>query len=162
MQVKWKQETKAKEEAVKLAEEERRAKEAAKVNASRRQELLRRKIELDFQRHKDDIQRLEEEFARLKAYAVSNTTMSPSTDSEAKSVKEANAKPLTCDSPKTMHRNRACVACAKEEVSVVFLPCSHQVLCVSCNENHEKAAKPCCPCCNIRIEERIRVFGTSS
>ncbi|KAG6526389.1 MND1-interacting protein 1-like [Zingiber officinale] len=161
-EVKWKQENKANEEAVKLAEEERRAKEAAKVNASRRQELLRRKIELDFQRHKDDIQRLEEEFARLKAYAVPNTMTSLSIDSEANPVKEANAKPLTCNSPKTMHRNRACVVCAKEEVSVVFLPCSHQVLCASCNENHEKAAKTCCPCCNIRIEERIRVFGASS
>lgn len=171
LQVKWKQEIKAKEEAITLVDEERRGKEAARVNASRRQEALRRKIEIDFQRHKDDIQRLTEELARLQTAGL-NLLIPPSTNAiktagtDAKSVKEANAKPPTGfgkpqDSPKKLNYNRVCVICKKEEISVVLLPCSHQVLCANCNEMHEKL-KACCPGCNAMIEERILVYGASS
>ncbi|XP_074556309.1 MND1-interacting protein 1-like [Curcuma longa] len=170
-EVKWKQEIKAKEEAITLVDDERRAKEAARVNASRRQEALRRKIEIDFQRHKDDIQRLTEELDRLQTAGM-NLLIPPSVNAiktagtDAKSVKEVNAKPPTGfgkpqDSPKKLNRNRVCVICKKEEISVVLLPCSHQVLCANCNEMHEKL-KACCPGCNARIEERILVYGASS
>ncbi|WOK94946.1 MND1-interacting protein 1 [Canna indica] len=172
-EVKWKQEIKAKEEAISLADEERRAKDSAKVNASRRQEALRRKIEIDFQRHKDDIQRLEDELARLKSSAGSNPLFAPSantlktTDADVKSLKEPNVKALTGfnkpqDSTKKLSWNRVCVICKKDEVSIVFLPCSHQVVCASCNEDHDKKGKVSCPSCNVRIEERIRVYGASS
>ncbi|RWW33767.1 hypothetical protein GW17_00001510 [Ensete ventricosum] len=150
--MKWKQEIKAKEEAIALADEERQAKEAAKVNASRRHEALRRKIEIDYQRHKDDIQRLEEELARLKTSAGSTLVITPpmnslrTTNADVKAPKETNVKAPTGfskpqDSSNKLNRCRACLICKKDEVSVVFLPCSHQVVCASCNEDHEKKGK---------------------
>lgn len=173
-EMKWKQEIKAKEEAIALAEEERRLKEAAKVNANRRHEALRRKREIDFQRLKDDVQRLEEELARLKASAGLNSLIAPSANAsrtadaaDIKNLKEPNMKALPGlkkqqESSNKLNRSRACIICKKDEVSVVFLPCSHQVVCGSCNEEHEKEGKSSCPCCSVRIEERIRVYGASS
>ncbi|KAG8634120.1 hypothetical protein MANES_17G014100v8 [Manihot esculenta] len=63
---KWRQEVKVKEQILAQVEEERRAKEAAEANNKRKLETLRLKIEIDFQRHKDDLQRLEQDFSRLK------------------------------------------------------------------------------------------------
>lgn len=67
LQAKWRQEQKAKEEALAQMEEEQHSKEAAEGHNKRKLETLRLKIELDFQRHKDDHQRLEQELSRLKA-----------------------------------------------------------------------------------------------
>ncbi|XP_068650126.1 MND1-interacting protein 1-like isoform X2 [Aristolochia californica] len=173
-EVKWRQEMKAKELAIAQAEEERRAKEAAEASVKRRQEVLRRKIEIDFQRYKDDIQRLEQELSRLKATTESTqissaTNILPARDSDAaKPPKETNAKllhelqKLLESSKKDVTLDRECLICMKEEVSVVFLPCAHQVICVNCNEEHEKKAKSSCPCCNVKIEQRIRVYGVAS
>ncbi|KAJ6797358.1 MND1-interacting protein 1-like [Iris pallida] len=173
-EVKWRQETKAKEQAIQLVEEERRAKEAADASIKRKHEALRRKVEIDFQRHKDDMHRLEEELLRLRASASPTLPPTPSPtalstgDSEiSKPAKETNVKlgqgfNKPKDSSQTANRNRECVACMKDEVSVVFLPCAHQVMCTSCNEDHERRGKTTCPCCSIRIEERIHVYGATS
>ncbi|XP_031483751.1 MND1-interacting protein 1-like [Nymphaea colorata] len=173
-EIKWKHELEAKEKAISQVEEERRAKEGTQVNITRRQEALRRKIEIDFQRHKDDIQRLEEEYLRLKASSrstqlnCSSTTQSTCDVDMAKKVKESHKK-ATNELDKTQESScrenkcgRECVFCMREEVSIVFLPCAHQVLCVGCNEAHEKQPKKRCPSCDTGIEQRIRVYGVSS
>lgn len=174
LQVKWRQELKAKELAIAQVEEEQRSKEAAEVSVKRKQEALRSKKEIDFQRHKDDIQRLEEELSSLKASVESTPLTSPlntlsTGDYEtAKSQKEINARmlhelsKLQVSSHKEGNFDRECLICMKDEVSVVFLPCAHQVLCASCNEVYEKKAKASCPCCHTQIEQVIRVYGASS
>nr|DAD18165.1 TPA_asm: hypothetical protein HUJ06_019628 [Nelumbo nucifera] len=151
-------------------EEDRRSKEAAEATAKRKQEALRRKIEIDFQRHKDDIQRLEQELSRLKATAESTQLSNPSNtmSAEAKIQKETNLKlieelyKLEDSSDTETNIERECLICMKDEVSVVFLPCAHQVLCANCNEDYNKKVKATCPCCRVKIEHRIRVFGASS
>lgn len=66
--MKWKQEKKAKDVALARVEEEKRAKEAAgAARIGRNHEALRRKMEIDHQRHQDDLQRLQEDLSRLKA-----------------------------------------------------------------------------------------------
>lgn len=173
LQAKWKREIKLREQATAQAEEARRAREAAEINAKRRQEALQRKIELDFQRHTDDIQRLEEELSRLQATAASTQlniqsfNAPNSGDADAtKALKEGNGKMHTGfskpqESSQKLNRDRVCVICLKDDVSVLFLPCAHLVVCVNCNEDHEKG-KGSCPCCNTKIDERIRVYGVSS
>ncbi|XP_073053777.1 putative E3 ubiquitin-protein ligase RF298 [Primulina eburnea] len=54
-------------------------------------------------------------------------------------------------------RARECVMCMNEEISVVFLPCAHQVLCVECNIIHEKQGMNGCPSCRTTIAKRIPV-----
>lgn len=54
-------------------------------------------------------------------------------------------------------RERECVMCLSEEMSVVFLPCAHQVVCAMCNESHEKEGMKECPSCRTAIQQRISV-----
>ncbi|XP_077237057.1 MND1-interacting protein 1-like isoform X2 [Tasmannia lanceolata] len=172
-EIKWRQEVKAKELAIARVEEERRAKEAAKATVKGRQEALHRKIEMDFQRHKDDIKRLELDLSQFKASAELtqlsyplNTRSTGDLDT-AKMPKGTNARihhelhKLQESSQKEVSHDRECLICMKDEASIVFLPCAHQVLCVNCNEGHAKA-KTTCPCCSIKIEQRIHVYGASS
>ncbi|GFP82025.1 putative E3 ubiquitin-protein ligase rf4 [Phtheirospermum japonicum] len=52
---------------------------------------------------------------------------------------------------------RECVMCMTEEISVVFIPCAHQVLCGPCNILHEKQGMSDCPSCRATIDERVVV-----
>ncbi|CAA0825505.1 Putative E3 ubiquitin-protein ligase RF298 [Striga hermonthica] len=52
---------------------------------------------------------------------------------------------------------RECVMCMTDEISVVFLPCAHQVLCGSCNALHEKEGMKDCPSCRETIKKRVSV-----
>ncbi|WJX94920.1 hypothetical protein P8452_76294 [Trifolium repens] len=172
--VKWKEELKGQEDALALVEEERRAKEAAESNNKRGFEALRLKIDIDFQRHKDDLSRLEHDLSRLKAsvqsavlHHQSNTT--PISDFEGtKPQRETIAKLLLeLDnledlSESEVSNNRECIICMKDEVSIVFLPCAHQVMCAKCSDEYGKKGKVACPRCRVQIQQRIRVFGACS
>lgn len=56
-----------------------------------------------------------------------------------------------------VQRERECVMCLTDEMSVVFLPCAHQVVCLKCNELHEKQGMKDCPSCRTPIQRRICV-----
>ncbi|XP_056174201.1 MND1-interacting protein 1 [Syzygium oleosum] len=172
-EVKWKQAKKEKELAQAQVEEEQRLKEAAEASSKRRLESLRLKIEIDFQRQKDDIKRLEQELSRLKMSASAQSAdahhgshASPAAKSEGgKPEGEAIARLLHQleleDSPE-VNRDRQCILCMKDEVSVVFLPCAHQVICANCSDSYWGKGKTTCPCCRVPIEQKIHVFGASS
>ncbi|KAL0331249.1 UNVERIFIED_CONTAM: MND1-interacting protein 1 [Sesamum angustifolium] len=173
-EAKWRQEQKAKELVLAQLEEERRLKEASEANNKRKLEALRLKIEIDFQRHKDDLLRLEQEYARLKESAQSTEVENQSNNvwtensngintqgetiarllHELDQLEDSQEKEVSCD--------RECMICMKDEVSVVFLPCAHQVICANCNDNYGKKGKATCPYCRVPIEQRIRVYGASS
>ncbi|KDP26310.1 hypothetical protein JCGZ_22319 [Jatropha curcas] len=173
-EAKWRQEVKAKEQALAQVDEERRSKEAAEASSKRKLESLRLKIEIDFQRHKDDLQRLEQELSRLKSSAehtdLNNQLNAlplgkpektkPQGETIARLLHELDR--LEDSSDKGANCDRECMICRKDEVSVVFLPCAHQVMCASCSDNYGKKSKATCPCCRAAIEHRIRVFGASS
>ncbi|TKY70717.1 MND1-interacting protein 1 [Spatholobus suberectus] len=162
-----KEEVKAKEEALALIEEEQRSKEAAEANKKRNIKALRLKIEIDFQRRKDDLLRLEQEISSLKASARS-TTLPTSESEDAEPQRETIAKLLQgLDNVKDfsgqeVNGNRECLICGKDEVSVIFLPCAHQVMCASCGKEYGRKGNAVCPCCRVPIKQRIRIFGASS
>ncbi|KAF8380682.1 hypothetical protein HHK36_028172 [Tetracentron sinense] len=173
-EVKWRQELKAKELAITQVQEERRSKEASEVAVKRKVDALRRKIEIDFQRHKDDHQRLEQELSRLKVSAEStqlhhplNTLCPGDTETDipqkqtiARMLHELNKQQDSSENEANC--DRKCLICMQDEVSVVFLPCAHQVLCAGCSEDYGKKTKANCPCCQVQIDQRIRVYGASS
>ncbi|KAH9613474.1 hypothetical protein KSS87_009660 [Heliosperma pusillum] len=169
-EAKWRQEVKDKEHAMALVEEERRSKETIEGNNKRKLEALRLRIEIDFQRHKDDLERLEQDLSRLKASSQFTETDGPTSDvfhtgipDRAKHQGQTIAHLLhELDEPEREGGERECIICLKDEVSVVFLPCAHQVMCVSCGEDYGKTGRATCPCCRTPIEQRIRVFGASS
>lgn len=152
------------EEALSALEEERRAKDAAEANSKRRQEGLRQKIEIDFQRYKDDIHRLEEELSRRREVA-STARLIQSVDADApKPLAESNPRILLPEQRELRQKSnhRLCWLCREDEVSVVLLPCAHQVLCYGCNESHRQKGSLACPACKKHVEERIHVYGASS
>lgn len=173
-ELKWRQELNAKELASAQVEEERRSKEAAEASNKRKLEALRLKIEIDFQRHKDDLQRLEQELSHLRASSQfteshhASDTVSTEYNEGIKPQGESIAKllhELYCledSSEQEVNGDRECIICTKDEASIVFLPCAHQVLCANCSDNYEKRGKATCPSCRVPIEQRIRVFGASS
>ncbi|KAL3497642.1 hypothetical protein ACH5RR_040374 [Cinchona calisaya] len=173
-EAKWRQEQKDKEQARFQVEEERRLVEITEANSKRRLEALRLKSEIDFQRNKDDIRRLEQELARLKALQQSNVLQHQSKNSLTGNFEGTKLQgesivrllhefdKLDVSSDKDDSYNRECIVCMKDEVSIVFLPCAHQVLCVNCNVDYGKNGKAVCPCCRVPIEQRVRVFGATS
>ncbi|KAL9665673.1 hypothetical protein QQ045_021094 [Rhodiola kirilowii] len=164
----WKQEIKAKNQVFALVEDLRRTKEAKEAEYKRRHEALRLKIELDFQRHKDDLQRLEQQLSHLKL-SVNPVSSLSTNNSEGGKPQEATIARILSElhlmdesSETEDYMNRECMLCSKNEVSVVFLPCAHQVICASCNETYGKKGKPVCPSCRTPSQQRICVFGTGS
>ncbi|CAH9144454.1 unnamed protein product [Cuscuta epithymum] len=163
---KWWEEQKAKDEAIAQVEEERRLKEASEATNKRKLEALRLKLEIDFERQKDDLQRLEQELSRLKLSTAdkhinNHDSVNSSPGDIASLLQELNNFDAQ-EKEEGSKSDRECILCLKDEVSVVFLPCAHQVLCSTCNENYGKKGRAICPSCRVPIEQRIRVFGASS
>jgi hypothetical protein len=55
----------------------------------------------------------------------------------------------------SVQREQECAMCLEEEVSVVFLPCGHQVVCADCNQRHQDVGMTECPSCRSPIKRRI-------
>ncbi|KAG2633041.1 putative E3 ubiquitin-protein ligase RF4 [Panicum virgatum] len=55
----------------------------------------------------------------------------------------------------SVQREQECAMCLEEEVSVVFLPCGHQVVCAGCNQRHRDGGMTECLSCRSPIERRI-------
>uniref|UniRef100_J3MX09 RING-type domain-containing protein n=2 Tax=Oryza brachyantha TaxID=4533 RepID=J3MX09_ORYBR len=174
MEMKIREDAKAREENLALAEQERTKRESAKANAERRLEEIRQKTEVESRCFKDDIKRLEDELARLQKSMGVNQPTVPSTHppgvtdrNTARAPKQPSQRPSAASNKpqaptQKMSRRRDCVVCKKEEACVILLQCAHQVLCVGCNKRHEEKGAVRCPCCNAKVDERIRVFGASS
>lgn len=90
-------------------------------------------------------------------------TIAPATAHHAPSFSKMTADFKDYSENGGLKRERECVMCLSEEMSVVFLPCAHQVVCMTCNELHEKQGMKDCPSCRSTIRERICVrYATSS
>uniref|UniRef100_M8B739 MND1-interacting protein 1 n=1 Tax=Aegilops tauschii TaxID=37682 RepID=M8B739_AEGTA len=168
--VKIREDTKATEDNLALAEQERGKRESAKADADRRLEEIRRKTEVESQCYKDDLRRLQDQLSRLQKSMGANAPTVPSayppamTDRNAAGApKQPNQKAPPASNRQqepiqNTGRRRGCIICKREEACVMLLQCAHQVLCVGCNKQHEEKGAVRCPSCNAKIEERIRVF----
>nr|XP_043627535.1 MND1-interacting protein 1-like [Erigeron canadensis] len=155
----WREERRAKESALAQVEVERRRKEETDATNKRKNESLCSKIKLDFQRYKDDLQRLEQELSCIRTSTNPDQQLTNSYGFHLQDGTIANMLSELDDVDETEAIDRACIICQRHEVSVVLLPCAHQVLCISCNVEYRRAI---CPICSTSIEQRIRVFGASS
>ncbi|KAI5076395.1 hypothetical protein GOP47_0008460 [Adiantum capillus-veneris] len=169
-EMRWRQEEKAKEDALAIADAEKWAREQLELVAKRKEETWRQKADADFQRHKDDIQRLESELEQLKVAAaeVSNIeynsggiSLQNADANGLQNLKETSSQLMQelaeLQDSRDMCRDRECVMCMSEESSVVFLPCAHQIVCVNCNDLHQKRGMRDCPSCRTMIQRRIQV-----
>ncbi|ONM57042.1 putative E3 ubiquitin-protein ligase RF298 isoform X2 [Zea mays] len=170
VQARWKQEEAAKTEAIALVTSVR--KERGQIETSMRSEenLLHLKAANDAQRYKSEIRVLEQRIAQLKVSLDSSRVAAPKWGADNKSYalhlsegrKNNNAQVLSNTAvPQGLdfddiQRDRECVMCLSEEMSVVFLPCAHQVVCAKCSDLHEKQGMKECPSCRAPIQRRVR------
>ncbi|XP_006306728.2 putative E3 ubiquitin-protein ligase RF4 [Capsella rubella] len=115
------------------------------------EERIKVKAETDVKYYTDNIKRLETEMAELKLKSnYSRIVALKKGSSESKATRRENLGMTK------VKRERECVMCLSEEMSVIFLPCAHQVLCLKCNQLHEKEGMMDCPSCRGTIQRRIQ------
>jgi hypothetical protein len=127
--------------------------EQADAAAKRKEESMRMKAEADKLRHCDDIQQLKQDITGLRVSVESSHLVTshwgpavvPLPNASGRlGLREMNERllPKVAElqdlSHRDVRRERECVMCMCEEMSVVFLPCAHQVVCTKCNELHEE------------------------
>ncbi|KAK7348172.1 hypothetical protein VNO80_22722 [Phaseolus coccineus] len=164
----WQQEEKERGELLRQASSIRKEIEEIEESGNSKEDMIKIKAERNLQRHKDDIQKLEKEISELRLKTDSSKIaalrmgIDGSYASKCLYMKNGTASfisELVMDHSATggVKRERECVMCLSEEMSVVFLPCAHQVVCTTCNELHEKQGMQDCPSCRSLIQQRIVV-----
>ncbi|RDY11402.1 putative E3 ubiquitin-protein ligase RF298, partial [Mucuna pruriens] len=143
------------------------------------QDMVRKKAATDLQKHVEDIGKLENELIDLKLKSDSEKiaalrrcvderkdsfSRTKSTPNMKGNKKSETSQTMVSGKDKlaagSLRREQECVMCLSEEMSVVFLPCAHQVVCPACNELHEKQGMKDCPSCRTPIQRRIHArFG---
>ncbi|KAL5541730.1 hypothetical protein UlMin_009440 [Ulmus minor] len=178
LEARWKQEEKATAELLTQASSIRKEREQIEALAKTKEDITKSKAETNLQKFKDEIQKLEKEISQLRLktdspkIAALRRGIDGSFDSKLsnKDPKQAST-PYASEALTGFHgyaetggvkRERECVMCLSEEMSVVFLPCAHQVVCTTCNELHEKQGMKDCPSCRSPIQRRISVRYANS
>ncbi|CAL1411621.1 unnamed protein product [Linum trigynum] len=179
-EARWQQEEKAKEELLSQASKIRKEREKTESSSKSKEDMIKLRAETNLQKYKEDIQKLEKEISQLRLKADSskiaalrrgiNGTRAPmDIKTNPASRKETNRSNHSLpevvitafndyySDNEGVKRERECVMCLSEEMSVVFLPCAHQVVCTNCNELHEKQGMKDCPSCRSFIKRRVAV-----
>ncbi|ONK78537.1 uncharacterized protein A4U43_C02F19870 [Asparagus officinalis] len=168
VEARWKHEEKAKEEALILRNNRRKEREQIEVSGRAKENEMRIRAETDLQRHKENIKKLEQQISQLRQRVDSSkiaalkwgpdgSYASRLSDPRKESKGGSFPKFSEFEDSEEVQRDRECVMCLTDEMSVVFLPCAHQVVCKKCNELHEKQGMKDCPSCRTLIEKRICV-----
>ncbi|GAV63356.1 zf-C3HC4_3 domain-containing protein [Cephalotus follicularis] len=178
-EARWQQEEKAKQELLTQASSIRKEREQIEASTKSKEDIIKAKAEVNLQRYKDGIQKLEKEISqlRLKTDSSKIAALRRGIDgSYADKLSEIRNSPVPKESwlpyrsevltdfhdLSEVKRERECVMCLSEEMSVIFLPCAHQVVCATCNELHEKQGMKDCPSCRSPIQRRIPVLYAHS
>uniref|UniRef100_A0A2P2JST2 RING-type domain-containing protein n=1 Tax=Rhizophora mucronata TaxID=61149 RepID=A0A2P2JST2_RHIMU len=170
------QENKAKDELIMRGNSIKKEREQIETLAKSKEDTIKLKAETNLQKYNDDIQKLEMEISQLRLKmdsskiaalrrGIDGSYASRLADAKNSLVQKESHPSSMSEVVKAFHdytetgvkRERECVMCLSEEMSVVFLPCTHQVVCTTCNELHEKQGMKECPSCRSPIQRRIPV-----
>ncbi|XWS13973.1 hypothetical protein CRYUN_Cryun36dG0084200 [Craigia yunnanensis] len=177
LEARWQQEEKAKEEVLTQASSIRKEREQIEASAKLKEDMIKSKAEISLQKYKEDIQKLEKEISQMRLKTdspkiaalrrgIDGSYVGRFADSRYVTAQKESRTPFISevvtdfqDFSRTggVKRERECVMCLSEEMSVVFIPCAHQVVCTTCNELHEKQGMKDCPSCRSPIQRRIPV-----
>lgn len=152
----------------------RKEREKLEAHTKSEEDIIRKKAASDLQEYVEGIAKLEKELVGLKLKSDSEkiAALSWCIDERNDSFSRTSKYTLTIKGDKksetstmgscqhksrveSLRREQECVMCLSEEMSVVFLPCAHQVVCPDCNELHEKQGMKDCPSCRTTIQRRI-------
>ncbi|XP_078167884.1 putative E3 ubiquitin-protein ligase RF298 isoform X1 [Carex rostrata] len=180
-----KKEEKEKSDRLAQLNSQKKEKEHIEMSARAEENALMVKSENEMQRFKSEIRELEQQIQQLRSADVSSKMAAPRwapPDSRSYASRLAQGKNgisngnraavafkarmergvLVGPGEDEVQRERECVMCLSEEMAVVFLPCAHQVVCVSCNQMHESQGMKDCPSCRSLILRRILVRSSNS
>jgi hypothetical protein len=170
LQARWKQEEAGKIEVIALVTSKKKEREQIETSMRSEENLLHLKAANDTERYKSEIRALEQRIAQMKVSLDSSKVAAPKWGADNKTYalhlsegrKNSSAQILSNiavpqdPSFDDIQRDRECVMCLSEEMSVVFLPCAHQVVCAKCSDLHEKQGMKECPSCRTPIQRRVR------
>lgn len=166
---------KAKDELLTQASSFRKEREQIEVSTQSKEDTIKSRAEANLHKYKNDIERLEKEISQLRLKTdsskiaalrrgIDGTYASKLTDfRDTIGLKDSAISYISrmvvnnTTGNGGVKRERECVMCLSEEMSVVFLPCAHQVVCTMCNELHEKQGMKDCPSCRSTIQRRVSV-----
>lgn len=167
VEIRWKHEHKAKGEVLLQLKAERNEREQIEASGKSKENEITIEAENELQRFKDDIKRLERQITQLRLAMDSSKitnfgwgsdgTYASRLMDRGKNGSYSQSITKSLDLDEDVDRERECVMCLSEEMSVVFLPCAHQVVCTTCNELHERQGMKDCPSCRTTIQRRIGV-----
>ncbi|CAA7039445.1 unnamed protein product [Microthlaspi erraticum] len=151
IEVSLKQEKTAKGKVVAQACAIKKERKEVEALGKAEEERIKAKAETDVNYYIENNKRLEREIAELKLKSeYSRIVALKKGGNDSKATKRENYGMTK------VKRERECVMCLSEEMSVIFLPCAHQVLCFKCNQLHEKEGMMDCPSCRGTIQRRIQ------
>ncbi|KAK7344465.1 hypothetical protein VNO77_14100 [Canavalia gladiata] len=165
----------AKEKLIAQATSIKKEREQLKAQMKSEEDMIRKKAASDLHKYVQDIAKLEKELGNLTLKFDSEkiakllrcvdkrnnrfSRTSKSTPNMKENRKSDMSQTMISNQDKfkaeSLRREQECVMCLSEEMSVVFLPCAHQVVCSKCNELHEKQGMKDCPSCRTLIQRRI-------
>uniref|UniRef100_A0A3Q7I6W2 RING-type domain-containing protein n=1 Tax=Solanum lycopersicum TaxID=4081 RepID=A0A3Q7I6W2_SOLLC len=134
--------------------------EQLRVKGKVQRHNFREKVERNKQKYKEEIQKCESEISRLRFQSERSITEAlkrgiPQLTKGLSTYAESSDSNF-------VKMERECVMCMHEHISVVFLPCAHQVICEYCNVLHQNKGMDECPSCRTPIKERISVHFPDS
>ncbi|CAL0334642.1 unnamed protein product [Lupinus luteus] len=161
-EVRWRQAQKATEEVLQVASSIRKEREKNEEETKYKEEQMKLKAEKNLQSYEADIKKYEEEIAELRR---------KENDSKVAAIRRGIADEESWNTfvaelvtdmndfsvSGRVKRERECVMCLHKEISIVFLPCAHQVVCEACNELLVNQGMPDCPSCRTPIQKRLSV-----
>lgn len=157
-EMKWREEVIEKERMVALLAEETRMVAAHRANLRAESVRLREELEANRKLKLDELHRLEDELSRERMFQQMSNVSLEGDKFFYNGVEVASLEPrLPIGSSKWI-----CMFCHKNEVSIVLLPCTHQVMCPSCYESCRNWSLRNCPICGAMIQDIIEVYGFSS
>ncbi|XWS46761.1 hypothetical protein CRYUN_Cryun14cG0095700 [Craigia yunnanensis] len=165
----WKHERMAKEKFLAQAASIRKERECLEAAAKVEVDKIKLKAEKDMLKYGEEVKKIEKKLSELTMKLDSSkiAALRKGTDGgncQCSSVNEGNQIPSFSKTvvdikdyfwSRGLKQERECVMCLSEEKIVLFLPCAHQVLCVKCNELHQKQGMKDCPACRTPIVCRI-------
>ncbi|XP_027332625.1 putative E3 ubiquitin-protein ligase RF298 isoform X2 [Abrus precatorius] len=174
VEARWQQEAKTKEELFLQASSIKKEREEIEESGKSKEDMIKLKAERNLQRYRDDIHKLEKEIAQLRlktdsskiaalrmgidgSYASGCADLKSGTALKEPRTSFISELVIDCSVRGGVKREHECVMCLSEEMSVVFLPCAHLVVCTTCNELHQKQGMQDCPSCRSPIQQRIAV-----
>ena len=138
----------------------REERESLEALANAEEEKIRQKAKEKLQKYKEEIQKMEAQISVLRTASESSKIAELRRSIGGSSVPASegyhNRDVLKGSEAGSVRRERECVVCLTNEISVVFLPCVHQIVCAECNEQYGSEMEDC-PACRKRIDRRISV-----